>query len=615
MAALIRTANPSLAFLPGLSEDGSYEIPPESPSENVPKDAEPLDESQAGAVSPEAGDGVLSTVSTEASLADPNLIAPARRKLVPQYEAQNLDVPVVIVSSELCPWSKSGGLAIVASAYAYHFAHRGHRTMAIAPMYDQYEGAFFQCTKSFELFGAWHEVRFFHHYQSFGEGKGCDYVFIDHPSFHRPGGLYHNVNQGREYEDNLFRFALFSLAALEVPVGIELGGSPRYGGKCVFIANDWQTGLLPVYMQHRHRACGNYNDARCIFVVHNLGYQGCYPRKIGIPPEPIYDNFAQLGLPEAALGDLMYQYPVWERAFEGDTGETLNLSKGALITCDRILTVSPGYAMEIGTPEGGFRLNDVISWKRFYVAGILNGIDDSWDPTRDRKIAATFSARNLEGKRACKARLQKKLGLDADADCAIVAFVGRLTAQKGLDLIGAAMEWLMDDDKDGLNRVQIVMMGNGDPCYGDMLKWAEGRWKGRACGYYGFDPQVEREIVAGGDFFLMPSRYEPCGLPQMCAMAYGTVPIVHATGGLRDSVVNWYTDEAAATGYHIWPLNEHSLKKVVFDALDVYFRKPELHSAMMMRAMAQDFGWVRAMDEYERHVDYTLSDPPFYGRA
>merc|ERR1719401_492116 len=134
-------------------------------------------------------------------------------------------------------------------------------------------------------------------------------------------------------------------------------------------------------------------------------------------------------------------------------------------------------------------------------------------------------------------------------------------------------------------------MGNGEPCFRDMLGWAETRWKGRVCGYYGFNPNVERQILAGSDFFLMPSRYEPCGIPQMCAMACGTIPIVHATGGLRDSVQSFYADEASATGFHILPLNEESLKKVMFDALDIFFRKPDVYISMQRRAMEQDFGW------------------------
>ena len=218
----------------------------------------------------------------------------------------------------------------------------------------------------------------------------------------------------------------------------------------------------------------------------------------------------------------------------------------------------------------------------------------------------------MSGKRECKRRLQKSLGLNEDDEACIFSFVGRLTAQKGLDLIGSTVEWLMEDHKDGLKNVQLVMMGNGEPCYGDMFRWAESRWKGRVCGYAGFKPSAEKEIIAGSDFLLMPSRYEPCGIPQMCAMAYGTIPLVHATGGLRDSVQSWYADESKATGFHILPLNEDSFKKVIFDALDIYFRKPEAMEAMRLRAMTQDFSWSKAIDEYEKHIDYTLGDPVGY---
>merc|ERR1712039_838064 len=288
---------------------------------------------------------------------------------------------------------------------------------------------------------------------------------------------------------------------------------------------------------------------------------------------------------------------------------------GALICCDRILTVSPGYAQEIQTPEGGFRLDGTLAWRRFFLAGILNGIDQSWNPRTDKEIAATFDTADLSGKLVCKLALQKKLGLREDSDACVMSFVGRLTAQKGVDLLGAAVEWLMEDHKDGLNNVQLIMMGNGEPCFRNMLMWAETRWKGRVCGYAGFCPHVEHEIIAGSDLFLMPSRYEPCGIPQMCAMTYGTIPLVHATGGLRDSVRSWYADESTATGFHIFPLNEASFKSVIFDAIAVFFRSPEAYRQMQVRAMQEDFSWKKSIDEYERHIDWTLSDPPFYGRG
>jgi len=522
------------------------------------------------------------------------------------YEAYNLDVPVVVVTSEIDPWSKSGGLAIVASQYAYNFAVRGHRTMAIAPMYGEYEGCYYQESKSFELFGGWHEVRFFHQWQDYGNGKGCDYVFVDHPCFHRAGGLYHDVNG--EYGDNLFRFALFSLAALEVPCSIGLGGMPCYGGKCLFIANDWQTGLVPTYMVHRHRVNGNYVDARCIYVIHNLGYQGISPLK-----GDDFNNFSQLDLPHDAFNDVLFVYPPEQRG-QYETGEVINLTKAGIICSDRVLTVSPGYADEIRTWQGGFNLQDHIAAKSWVVCGILNGIDNSWNPSRDASIAARFSADNLAGKKQCKEALQKALGLNVDPTACIMSFVGRLTAQKGVDVLGACVEWMMEDDKDGMNSIQLIVMGNGDTRYGDMLQWAENKYKGRVCGYYGFSPKIERQMIAGSDFLLMPSRYEPCGIPQMCALTYGTIPIVHKTGGLDDSVKNFYDNEASATGFHVYPLDENGMKKVMFDALGLFYRSPEAFARIQKNAMQQDFGWPRAIDEYERHIDFALADPPWYGR-
>jgi starch synthase len=479
--------------------------------------------------------------------------------------------------------------------------------MAISPMYGEYEGCYYQETKSFELFGGWHEVRYFHQWQDYGNGKGCDYVFLDHPCFHRAGGLYHD-KQG-EYGDNLFRFALFSLAALEVPCSISLGGMPCYGGKCLFIANDWQTGLVPTYLVHRHRAYGNYCDSRCIYVIHNLGYQGISPLKVDDR-----SNFDQLGLPGAAFNDVLFVYPPEQRGM-WETGEVINLTKAGIICSDRILTVSPEYANEIRTWQGGFNLQDHIAAKGWVVCGILNGIDSSWNPATDSSIAAKFSVDDMSGKNTCKEALQKSLGLNADPTACIMSFVGRLTAQKGIDALGACMEWMMEDHKDGMNSIQLIIMGNGDACFGDMLQWAETKYKGRVCGYYGFSPKVEREMIAGSDFLLMPSRYEPCGIPQMCAMMYGTIPIVHRTGGLKDSVKNFYEGEYDATGFHIFPLDENGLKKVIFDALTVFYRQPESFSAMQRNAMRQDFSWPRAIDDYERHIDFTLYDLPWYGRG
>ncbi|CAK0900688.1 unnamed protein product [Prorocentrum cordatum] len=222
--------------------------------------------------------------------------------------------------------------------------------------------------------------------------------------------------------------------------------------------------LVPTYMVHRHRAHGNYIDARCIYVIHNLGYQGISPLKDGD-----FNNFNQLGLPHEAFNDILFVYPPEQRKNQYETGEVVNLTKAGIICCDRILTVSPGYADEIRTWQGGFNLQDHIAAKSWVVCGILNGIDSSWNPSRDASIAAKFSADDMAGKKQCKEALQKALGLNVDPTACIMSFVGRLTAQKGLDVLGACVEWMIEDDKDGMNSIQLIIMGNGDASYGYVM--------------------------------------------------------------------------------------------------------------------------------------------------
>jgi starch synthase len=292
----------------------------------------------------------------------------------PGYDAQNLDTPVVIISSEISPWSKTGGLAIVGASYAYEFAMRGHsRVMAISPMYDDYQNCTWVMDKEIVLWGTTHTVKYFHQYICFDEEKklGTDYVFVHHDSFRRAGGLYHNAKEGKEYDDNLFRFALFSIAALEAPLCLHLGGTV-YGEKCMFIANDWQAGLVPIYLVHKYRRHNTYNGARCMFVIHNMGYQGAYPFQEG-------KVMSLLGLPSEATQDVLFIYPHHMRCHQLDKGEVINLTKGGIVCCDRVCTVSKNYSLEIQTGEGGFMLDDLVRSKAFFLDGIQNGIDDNWN--------------------------------------------------------------------------------------------------------------------------------------------------------------------------------------------------------------------------------------------
>lgn len=536
----------------------------------------------------------------------------------PQYTCKNVGVPIVIVTSEISPWSKSGGLALVTASLAVEFAERGHRTMAISPMYDKFPDVTWLADKKIWLFGGEHEVKYYHMYHKISEGKGVDYIFVDHPCYHRPGGLYYNQQLGVEYADNLFRFALFCLASLEAPVCVAPGGVP-FGDRVLFVANDWQTALLPVYLTHRMRPAHRYPNSRCLFIVHNFGYQGIYPcNKLENNPNgtlPIIvknvdiDDFGLGGT--SAYEHMIYQYPPHERSYDGDDGNVWNLTKGALLTCDRILTVSPGYAAEMKTTEGGFRLDGIVRSKEFFCTGILNGIDVvAWNPRTDTALVTTYDVNTfVEGKRLCKLQLQEKVGLAKDPDIVLVAFVGRLTTQKGIDMILEAVDWMMIDTGNKVTgHVQLLLMGNGDECYVKGMAEKAGRWPGKMAGIK-FDPHLEHILYAGSDLLLMPSRYEPCGLPQMCAQRYGSVPLVTMCGGLKDSVV--VEPEEKATGFGILPLNVNKLKEVTYHALDTYYSRPEVFRGMQQRGMETDFSWCPRIDEYQKNIDWALTDPPY----
>jgi len=519
-----------------------------------------------------------------------------------RYEARHLQTPVVVVSSEVNPWSKSGGLAMVAGSYGYEFAVRGHRTMVVSPRYADYADCTYVGFTKIWLDGQHHEVQFFHQRQEYGEGRGADYIFVEHQCFHRPSGLYWDPAQGCEYPDNLFRFALLSIAALEAPLILNLQGS-IYGQNVLFVANDWQAGLVPVYMLYKYRRNNTYRGARCIFIIHNMGYQGKY-RLSAFPVD------SHLGLPGEATADLQGE--------DLNMGvDCMNLLVAAVKLSDRVLTVSPSYAMEIQSPEGGHgsHLHLMEKGAHLRLGGILNGISDEWNPQTDPHIPMCYTLANYEqGKAVAKAELQRRLGLHQDPHVALMGFCGRLCYQKGVQLITAMIPWLMRDEGNGVTgRVQLILMGKGEESYGHELQNAEASNKGRICGYVGFDPRVEHLMMGGCDFLLMPSQYEPCGLPQMYAQQYGTLPIVHETGGLKDSVKGLWDearDAASATGFLFCGFDENKLKERTYQALEVYHKKRELYKQMQRNAIQCNYYWPQAIDEYEKHVDWTMEADP-----
>ncbi|KAE8725361.1 Soluble starch synthase 1 [Hibiscus syriacus] len=486
---------------------------------------------------------------------------------------------IVFVTAEAAPYSKTGGLGDVCGSLPVVLAGRGHRVMVVSPRYLNCTSADKNFAGAFDLdrrikvhcFEGEQEVAFFHEYKN-----GVDWVFVDHPSYHRPGNPYGDSHGA--FGDNQFRFTLLCHAACEAPLVLPLGG----------------------ILASKYRPYGTYKDTRSILVIHNLGHQG-------VEPAVTYKN---LGLPQEWYGALEWVFPTWARTHALDPGEAVNILKGAIVTADRILTVSKGYAWEITTVEGGYGLNELLSSRRIVLNGIVNGIDVSeWDPSSDKHIGFHYSADDLSGKAQCKTALQKELGLPIRPECPLIGFIGRLDYQKGIDLIRWGIPELMEDD------VQFVMLGSGDPLYEDWMRTAETTYRDKFRGWVGFNVPISHRITAGCDILLMPSRYEPCGLNQLYAMRYGTVPVVHATGGLRDTVENFspYAGDgnSEGTGWTFSPLAKDRMLEALRTAIMSYRDHKSIWEALMRRGMLRDSTWETAAIQYEQVFEWACIDPPY----
>ncbi|KAK9724826.1 hypothetical protein RND81_05G101200 [Saponaria officinalis] len=509
---------------------------------------------------------------------------------------------VVFVTSEVAPYSKTGGLGDVCGSLPISLAARGHRVMVISPRYIHgtaadkvYAGAFdANCRIKVNCFGGEQEVAFFHEYRA-----GVDWVFVDHQSYHRPGNPY--ADSFGAFGDNQFRFTLLCHAACEAPLVLPLGGY-TYGQKCLFLVNDWHAGLVSVLLASKYRPYGVYKDARSVLVIHNLSHQG-------VEPAVTYDN---LGVAPQWYGALEWVFPEWARAHELDKGEAVNILKGAIVTSDRILTVSQGYSWEVTTVEGGYGLHELLTSRKFVLNGIINGIDvNEWNPSTDAHIPAPYSIDDPSGKVECKIALQKELGLPVKPECPLIGFIGRLDYQKGIDIIQAAIPELMQDD------VQFVMLGSGDSKYENWMRTTEARYKDKFRGWVGFNVPISHRITAGCDILLMPSRFEPCGLNQLYAMRYGTVPVVHCTGGLRDTVETYNPfsigpdGTGTGTGWAFAPLAKDTMLAALRNALKTYREYKPSWAGLMKRGMERDSTWDSAAARYEQVFGWAFTDPPY----
>ena len=465
---------------------------------------------------------------------------------------------ILFVASEVAPWSKTGGLGDVAGALPRALAARGHAVHVVTPRYgsiDAEKAGFVRRDAALRVRGEaatiWVKA-----------GRPTTYLVEHERFFGSRRGLY--SEGGHDYGDNAERFAWLARAALAVPGALRL--RPR-----IVHANDWQTGLCPWLLRHEHEQDPAFAGAKTVFTIHNLAYQGVFPKQI-VP---------FLGLP-------------WD-AFRLDALEfhdQLSFMKAGLSLADVLTTVSPTYANEILTPEEGHGLDPVLRHRRGDLYGILNGIDVSeWDPARDPHLPAHYAARDLAGKLACKAALQRELGLPIRPDVPLAGMVSRLADQKGIDLVVAALADVLGRE------VQLAVLGSGSRAYEEAFARAARERPDRLAARIGFDEGLAHRIEAGADLFLMPSRYEPCGLNQMYSLRYGTPPVVRAVGGLEDTVED-FDGWTRGTGFKFRQYAPQALLLAVRRALDAY-RDRRAWRGIVVRGMAQDFSWDRSARSYE----------------
>jgi len=465
-----------------------------------------------------------------------------------------------MVSSECSPLAKSGGLADVLGALPKALVKLGHKVAVVIPRYMgalQVQAERINTRLPLEL-GGWHFDPAVCRYES----DGVVYFFVEHAGLYGRDGLY--GDKYGDFGDNHLRFALLCRAALEI--------SRLYFPADIFHCHDWQAGLLPLYL----KAFGGQSDpmlnaAKTVMTIHNMGYRGILPRSL----------MGAISLPEWLFRSDLIEF--WGN---------ISLLKAGLVYADAITTVSPTYAKEIQTAEGGFGLDGLLRARSASVTGILNGVDYGvWNPETDAYIPAHYSAAKLAGKAVCKRDLLREMGLPDEAmNRPLLGIVSRFADQKGFDLIGQTAWQLFQDD------VYLVVLGSGVP-YDGLFRGLRDRYPGRIGLRVGYDEGLAHRIEAGSDIFLMPSRYEPCGLNQMYSLRYGTVPVVRAVGGLEDTVESWPPE--TATGFKFSDYTGYALLETVHAAVRAWSDR-DAWKRMMLRGMGKDFSWEAAAAGYAR---------------
>ncbi|CAL5397582.1 unnamed protein product [Camellia sinensis] len=494
---------------------------------------------------------------------------------------------VIFAGSEVGPWSKTGGLGDVLGGLPPAMAANGHRVMTVSPRYDQYRDAWDTDVEiELRVGDRMEKVRFFHCYK-----RGVDRVFVDHPVFlekvwGKTGSKIYGPIAGEDFLDNQSRFSLLCQAALEAPRVLNLNSnkyfSGPYGDDVVFIANDWHTALIPCYLKSMYKPRGIYTSAKVAFCIHNIAYQGRFA----------FADFSLLNLPDSFKSSFDfidgYDKPV--------KGRKINWMKAGILETDKVLTVSPYYAKElVSGVEKGVELDNILS--KTGIMGIVNGMDvQEWNPLTDKYITAKYDASTvMEAKPLLKEALQAEVGLPVDRSIPVIGFIGRLEEQKGSDILVEAIPQFIDEN------VQIVVLGTGKKAMEKQLVELEKNYPNKARGVAKFNVPLAHMIIAGADFILVPSRFEPCGLIQLHGMRYGSIPIVASTGGLVDTVKEGFTGFQMG-GFSVEcdtvdPADVTAVATTVKRALATY-GTPAI-TEMIKNCMAQDLSWKGPAKKWE----------------
>lgn len=469
---------------------------------------------------------------------------------------------IVFASAECAPFVKTGGLGDVAGSLPAALVRAGAEVIVMVPKYatikDEYKAQMEHFSDFYVSLGWRNEYCGLEKL----EHDGVTYMFIDNERYFARDYPYGFFDDGE-------RFAFFSKAITEslqhLPAGFECD---------ILHCNDWQTALAPVFLREFYQGLPLYDRVKTVFSIHNVAFQGQFS-------DTVMEDILGVAHIPAAASQLRCD------------ACSINYMLGALHYADAITTVSPTYAGEIQTPEFGEGLDGVLRERSYALQGILNGIDvAAFDPATDKRIAANYTVEDRSGKAVCKAKLQEELGLEVRDDRPLMVMVTRLTRQKGMDLVMYALDRILSGG------VQVAVLGTGDRDYEDGLRYFQDKYPGTMAARIEFDPALSQRMYAAADMFLMPSKFEPCGLSQIIAMRYGTLPIVRETGGLKDTVVPYNEFTGEGTGFSFSNFNGDEMGDAVFRAARLFWDNRDAWNQLVTQAMSQDFSWTRSADKY-----------------